>query len=464
MDKASKRVLMIIGGGVAAYKAPEAIRLLRAHGVFVRVILTAAAKHFVTPLTLESVSGDKVYEDLFSLTDEQAMGHITLSREADLLVVIAATADLLAKMAQGFAHDLASTVLLASDKPVLVAPAMNVRMWHHPATLRNVAQLKADGIGFIGPDEGAMACGEFGLGRMSEPDAIVAAILAKLAAPRALPLVQPLDNRHVVITAGPTHEPIDSVRYIANHSSGKQGFALAEAARNYGATVTLIHGPVSIPVPAGVQAIAVETAQAMYDAVMAALPADIFIAAAAVGDFRMASPLLGKHKKTSDAAQENGASDGSAALTLTLVENPDILKSVATHVSLRPTLVVGFAAETEQLEHFAYQKLLNKGCDMIIANQVGINFEPAHSVFGGEENEVVVLRHDGAEHWPPMAKTLVAEKIIDLCAAYLVHPKEKPVADTLTQSFLPKSAPKTQTIKKSARAANPSEKEIVSSP
>lgn len=401
-----KRVLLIIGGGIAAYKCLDLIRRLKERGASVRAILTKAGAEFVTPLSVSGLSGDKVYADLFSLTDEAEMGHIELSRDADLLVVAPATADLMAKMAQGLANDLASTALLATDKRVLIAPAMNVRMWTHPATQRNLARLKADGILTVGPNDGAMACGEFGPGRMAEPLEIVAAIEQALSAPTALPPYdappqiagpKPLAGRHVLITSGPTHEPIDPVRYIANRSSGKQGHAIAAAAAEAGARVTLVSGPVAIPDPAGVRVIHVESARDMRAAVEAALPADIAIFAAAVADWRVATSAEEKIKKGADGPP-----------TLALVENPDILATIAQAADNRPPLVVGFAAETEKVIEHARAKLKKKRCDLIVANDVS----PETGIMGGDRNTVHLVGPDSLETWPDMPKTEVARRLI----------------------------------------------------
>ena len=370
-----RAILLIIGGGIAAYKGAELVRLIRKSGGTVRVILTKAGSEFVTPLTLASLSREKVYEDLFSLTDETEMGHIELSRSADLVVVAPATADLMAKAANGHASDLASTTLLATDKRVLMAPAMNVRMWLHAATQRNLSTLKADGVSFVGPNEGDMACGEYGPGRMAEPVEILAAIGEALG-PKGMPMPAPapvmelappaarkgglLAGKHVLITAGPTHEPIDPVRYIANRSSGKQGYALAEAARDQGARVTLVSGPVSLPAPSGVMLVRVETAREMDQAVEAALPADIAIFAAAVADWRVKAEAGQKLKK-----------DGNAIPPLELQENPDILARISRHATRRPKLVVGFAAETHDVIAYALDKLRRKRLDLICANEVG---------------------------------------------------------------------------------------------
>ncbi len=397
---AGTRILLIVGGGIAAYKALDLVRRVRERGARLRVVLTASAKEFVTPLSFTSLSGERVYDNLFSPTDEQEMGHIQLSRDADLVVVAPATAHLLARAAQGLADDLASTLLLATDKRVLYAPAMNLRMWLHPATQRNVATLAADGALFVGPEAGDMACGEFGPGRLSEPLAIVAAIEDALRGDTRLPLpgvsARPLAGRHVLVTSGPTHEPIDPVRYIANRSSGKQGHAIAAAAARAGARVTLVTGPVTLPDPVGVTTVHVESARDMLAAVEAALPADIFIAAAAVADWRV------------EAAPQKIKKQARGAPSLTLVENPDILARVSRHESLRPRLVVGFAAETCDVIAHAQQKLARKGCDVIVANDVS----PSAGVFGGEENEAHFISRAGVESWPRMSKDSVAERLI----------------------------------------------------
>ena len=400
-----KRILLIIGGGIAAYKSLELIRRLRERGAEVTVCMTEAAKNFVTPLAAASLSGHKVYTDLFSLTDEAEMGHIQLSRAADLLVVAPATADLLAKMAQGLASDLASTLLLATDKRVLVAPAMNVRMWTHPATARNVARLRNDGVLFAGPVDGDMACGEFGPGRMAEPLQIVDAISSAVA---AVATAGPLSGKRVVVTSGPTYEPIDPVRYIANRSSGRQGHAIAAAAREAGADVVLISGPVSIPDPTGAEVVHVETAEQMRTAVERALPADLFISAAAVADWRVAASSEQKVKKGK-----------SGPPTLSLVENPDILATVAGLGAHRPTLVVGFAAETEKIVEHGQAKLARKGCDMIVANDVS----PATGVMGGLENSVHLITKSGVESLPRQDKTAAAQAIIMKCVALLKDKK-----------------------------------------
>lgn len=401
---AGKSVLLIVGGGIAAYKAHELVRLLKTRGAAVRIILTRAAEQFVTPLSLSSLSGEKVYTSLFSLTDEVEMGHIQLSRAADLLVVAPATADLMAKMAHGLADDLASTALLATDKRVLVAPAMNVRMWRHPATERNVETLRRDGVSFVGPNDGEMACGEFGPGRMAEPGEILDAIIAMLQ-PRA----QPLAGKKVVITAGPTREPIDPVRFISNHSSGKQGYAIARAAVELGAETVLVSGPVSLPVPPGVQMMPVETAQEMLDTCAGEIPADIAIFTAAVADWRVAVEAPEKLKKTGDGPP-----------SLVLAENPDILATIARSAK-RPHIVVGFAAETERVTEHAAQKLKKKGCDLIVANDVSRD----SGVFGGDRNTVHLVSASGIEDWPQMSKDEVAQKLMERLAQMLT-PQQKP--------------------------------------
>ena len=403
---AGKRILLIIGGGIAAYKTLDLIRRLKERGAGVRAILTKAGGEFVTPLSVSGLTGEKVYMDLFSLTDESEMGHIQLSRDADLLVVAPATADLMARMAQGHANDLASTALLATDKRVLIAPAMNVRMWEHPATRRNLRQLGADGVLTVGPNDGAMACGEFGPGRMAEPMEILAAIEAALAERPGLPAPdglarlagpKPLAGKHVLITSGPTHEPIDPVRYIANRSSGKQGHAIAAAAVEAGARVTLVSGPVTLADPPGANVVHVESARDMRAAVEAALPADIAIFAAAVADWRVANSAEEKIKK---------GKDGPPALAL--VENPDILATIAKHADKRPPLVVGFAAETEQVIDHARAKLKKKGCDLIVANDVS----PATGIMGGDRNTVHLVGPETLETWPDLPKTEVARRLI----------------------------------------------------
>jgi phosphopantothenoylcysteine decarboxylase / phosphopantothenate---cysteine ligase len=399
MEKLSgKSILLIIGGGIAAYKCLELIRQLKAHNISTRVIMTKAAEQFITQLSAASLSGEKVYSDLFSLTDETEMGHIELSRSADLVVVAPATADLMAKMAHGLAGDLASTALLATDKPVLIAPAMNVRMWHHAATQRNLATLKADGIHLVGPNEGDMACGEFGFGRMAEPAEIVSAIEALLG-----PQSKPLQGRRVLITAGPTREPIDPVRYISNHSSGKQGYALAAQAAKMGAEVTLVSGPVALAAPAGARLFSVETADQMLAACEAVKNPDLVICAAAVADWKIANAAPQKLKKN----------DKAEAPSLNFAANPDILKALSNLKKGRAQLVVGFAAETENVIKNAQDKLRRKGCDLIIANDV------SDGVFGTSKNAVHVISAKGIESWPQLSKDEVARRILATCAGLL---------------------------------------------
>ena len=400
----AKSILLVVGGGIAAYKALELVRRLRARGARVRVVMTAAAKEFVTPLAFVSLSNEKVHDDLFSATDEQEMGHIQLSRAADLIVVAPATAHLMARAAQGLCDDLATTLLLATDKRVLYAPAMNVRMWLAPATQRNVALLKQDGALFVGPDEGEMACGEYGPGRMAEPEAIVAAVEEALRGGGRLAASGPLAGRHVVVTSGPTHEAIDPVRYIANRSSGKQGHAIAAAARAAGARVTLVTGPVTLPDPAGCHVAHVESARDMFAAVERALPADVFIGAAAVADWRVEA-----------AGQKIKKAPGAAAPSFALVENPDILASVA-RAPNRPRLVVGFAAETTDVIAHAREKLIRKGCDLIVANDVS----EGTGVFGGDANEAHLVSRAGVESWPRMGKAAVAERLVARLADLLI--------------------------------------------
>ncbi|MCG7624299.1 bifunctional phosphopantothenoylcysteine decarboxylase/phosphopantothenate--cysteine ligase CoaBC [Epibacterium sp. Ofav1-8] len=396
-----KHILLIIGGGIAAYKSLELIRRLQDKGARVTPVLTRAGEEFVTPLSVSALAGTAVHRDLFDLTAEAEMGHIQLSRSADLLVVAPATADLMAKMAQGHANDLASTLLLATDTPILLAPAMNVRMWQHPATRRNLAQLMEDGVQVVGPDEGGMACGEFGPGRLAEPDEIVRAIAAHFDA-------GPLAGKRIVVTSGPTHEPIDPVRYIANRSSGAQGTAVARALRALGAEVVFVTGPATVPPPEGVEVVPVETAREMAAAVDAALPADAAVFAAAVADWRVTSAGDRKLKKSKDGLP-----------TLDFAENPDILKGVAQRQSGRPALVVGFAAETNDVIEHATAKRLRKGCDWIVANDVS----PATGIMGGQENSVTVISDSGAEAWPRMAKEAVAEKLARKIADALAAPK-----------------------------------------
>ncbi len=396
------RILLIISGGIAAYKSLELIRLLKSGGATVQVVMTAAARQFISPLSAATLSGQAVRDELFSLTDEATIGHIELSRAADLVVVAPASANILARMAGGLADDMATTLLLATDKRVLAAPAMNVRMWLHPATRRNIDRLKEDGVLLVGPESGPMACGEFGPGRMAEPPAIVAAIEQALAATKtpsdsAQMPPGPLDGRHIIVTSGPTYEPIDPVRFLGNRSSGRQGHAIAQAAVGAGASVTLVTGPVGLPDPAGADVIHVDSAREMREAVEAALPADAFIAAAAVADWRAENIASQKIKK-----------DGKETPSLRLVENPDILAEVAKKTTLRPAVVIGFAAETENITANAAAKLQRKGCDLIIANSVA----EGTSTFGGEANQVQVHDALGVESWPPMTKVEVANGIV----------------------------------------------------
>ena len=394
---AGKRILLIIGGGIAAYKSLELIRRLQDKGAAVTPVLTRAGEEFVTPLSVSALAGEPVHRDLFDLTAEAEMGHIQLSRSADLVVVAPATADLMAKMAQGLANDLASTLLLATDTQVMIAPAMNVRMWDHPATQRNLATLRADGVKVVGPNEGSMACGEFGPGRLSEPDEIVAAIESELTA-------GPLKGKRVLVTSGPTHEPIDPVRYIANRSSGAQGVALARALTALGAEVVFVTGPATVPPPAGVKLVPVESACDMLVAVEAALPVDAAVFAAAVADWRVTSASDRKLKKSKDGLP-----------VLEFAENPDILKTVANLQQGRPPLVVGFAAETNDVLENATAKRLRKGCDWIVANDVS----DGTGIMGGTENAVTLISDAGAESWPRMAKTEVAAQLADRIAKAL---------------------------------------------
>jgi phosphopantothenoylcysteine decarboxylase / phosphopantothenate---cysteine ligase len=407
------RILLVISGGIAAYKSLELIRRLRDRGATVRVVMTAAAQQFISPLSAATLSGQPIRDELFSLTDEAAIGHIELSRAADLVVVAPASANILARMAAGLADDLATTLLLATDKRVLAAPAMNVRMWLHPSTRRNLDRLKDDGVLFVGPESGPMACGEFGPGRMAEPPAIVEAIEQALTAgplgesPEAPPTDSgPLSGRHIIVTSGPTYEPIDPVRFIGNRSSGRQGHAIAQSAVGAGARVTLITGPVGLSDPVGAEVIHVGSAREMRQAVEAALPADAFIAAAAVADWRTESVARQKIKKGADESP-----------TLRLVENPDILAEVSKKTTMRPAVVIGFAAETENVTANAKAKLRRKGCDLIIANSVA----EGTSTFGGETNQVEVIDARKAETWPPMTKAEVADGIVRRLAVELAR-------------------------------------------
>ncbi len=409
------RILLVVGGGIAAFKVPELIRLLRQDGISVTPVLTKAGAEFVTPLTLSALAENPCHQELFDLTRESEMGHIQLSRAADLVVVVPATANLMAKMVAGIADDLATTLLLATDKLVMIAPAMNVRMWEHPATRRNHDQLLDDGVIFVGPDDGAMACGEFGAGRMAEPAQIFAAIQRQLnhnkplrLPPEAvvrLPSRGPLTGKHIIVTSGPTHEPIDPVRYIANRSSGAQGTAIADALRQLGARVSFVTGPASVPPPEGVDVIAVETAAEMRAAVEAALPADAAVMAAAVADWHVLNARESKIKK-----------DGSGQIPpLQFSENPDILAWISHLTSGRPQLVVGFAAETDDVLAYAEAKRLRKGCDWIVANDV----HPSTGIMGGSENAVTLITEQGSENWPRMAKAEVARKLAGRIAGVL---------------------------------------------
>jgi phosphopantothenoylcysteine decarboxylase/phosphopantothenate--cysteine ligase len=394
-----KRILLIVAGGIAAFKAQELIRLLRKHGAAVRCVLTEAGARFVTPLSLQALTEDHVYSDMFSLTDESEMGHIQLSRDADLLVVAPATANLLARMAAGLADDLASTVLLATDKPVLAAPAMNVRMWTHAATVANVETLRRRGIAFVGPNDGVMACNEFGPGRMSEPAEIVAAIENALTAERLLA------GKRALVTSGPTREAIDPVRYISNHSSGKQGAAIAAALARLGAEVTLVRGPVAVPDPPGVTVVKIESADEMLAACLQVGAVDVAVCAAAVADWKAAKPASAKLKKKA----------GAAPPSLELAPNPDILATLSKPGPKRPKLVVGFAAETENLVANAIDKRKRKGCDWIVANDVSA----ATGTFGGERNTVHLVSAEDVEDWPTLAKDEVAARLAERIADHL---------------------------------------------
>ncbi|MCR9221483.1 MAG: bifunctional phosphopantothenoylcysteine decarboxylase/phosphopantothenate--cysteine ligase CoaBC [Alphaproteobacteria bacterium] len=408
------RVLLIVSGGIAAYKVLETIRRLKQAGVAVRCVLTRGGAEFVTPLSLQALSEDRVYTDLFSLTDESEMGHIELSRQADLVVVAPASADLLAKMAAGLADDLAATVLLATDKPVLVAPAMNVRMWEHPATQDNLATLIRRGVSLIGPNEGPMACGEYGPGRLVEPADLAAAILRRLGAgageaeERAQPAAGPLAGRKALVTSGPTHEPIDPVRYIANRSSGRQGHAIAEALAALGAEVTLVSGPTHLPDPPGLATVRIESAEEMLAACRAALPVDIAVCAAAVADWTVKARGAAKIKKQA----------GGPPPALELAENPDILKTLSAPGAERPALVVGFAAETEEVAQLGAKKRARKGCDWILANDVS----EGTGTFGGDENTVTLITAEGAEPWPTQTKRAVAARLAERIAAHFEDP------------------------------------------
>ena len=390
-----KRILLIVAGGIAAYKCLELIRRLGDRGAAVRCVLTRAGAEFVTPLSLAALSGEKVYDDLFSLTDEHEMGHIRLSREADLVIVAPATADIMAKMAHGLASDLATTVLLATDKDVMIAPAMNVRMWRHAATIDNLARLRARGIHVIEPGEGPMACGEFGPGRMAEPDEIVAAAAAYFGAAGRLA------GRSALVTSGPTHEAIDPVRYIANRSSGKQGHAIAGALARAGAATRLVTGPTHEPDPSGVEVVRIESAREMLEACRSALPCDIAVFAAAVADWRPARTSKRKMKKA-----------GAPPPQLALEENPDVLAAIAASGNARPALVVGFAAETENIVENAGKKRKSKGCDWVLANDVA----PGTGTFGGEANTIHLVSADLTEDWPRLSKEEVGMRLVSRIA------------------------------------------------
>ncbi len=411
MSLSGRRILIVIGGGIAAYKVLELIRRLKEAGASVRAVMSRSAHHFVTPLSVSAITGERVFENLFDLDEEHEIGHIRLAREADLLVIAPATADLLARIAHGLADDLATAVLLATDRPVLVAPAMNPKMWAHPATQRNVAQLIADGVHFVGPEEGEMAeSGEAGIGRLAEPAAILSAIGAHFAS--GTPAAGPLAGKRAIVTSGPTQEPIDPVRYLANRSSGRQGHAIAAALALAGAEVTLVSGPVDLRSPAGVRTVSVTTACEMQEAVEAALPADVAVMAAAVADWRV-EPGAEKMKK-----------DGSGAASLRLVENPDILAGLARHPK-RPRLVIGFAAETENLLVNASAKLKRKGCDWIVANDVSLGT----GIMGGTRNRVHLVSADGVEDWPEMSKTEVARRLAERIAERLAHQSDATQAE-----------------------------------
>jgi phosphopantothenoylcysteine decarboxylase/phosphopantothenate--cysteine ligase len=409
-----KRILLIVAGGIAAFKSLELIRRLRERGASVRCVLSANGARFVTAMSLQALSEDRVYSDMFSLTDESEMGHIQLSRDADLLVVAPATANLLARMAAGLADDLAATVLLATDKPVLVAPAMNVRMWTHAATAANVETLRRRGIHVVGPNDGAMACNEYGPGRMSEPEEIVAAI-ESLLSPAQSSRERPLAGRRAVVTSGPTRESIDPVRYISNHSSGKQGHAIASALAQLGAEVTLVTGPVALADPPGLNAVHVESADQMLAACLAAGPVDIAVCAAAVADWKVARPAGAKIKKK----------PGAAPPALELAANPDILATLSRPGAKRPALVVGFAAETENLVANAIDKRKRKGCDWILANDVSA----ASGTFGGERNTVHLITAQGVEDWPTLAKADVALRLAGRIALHFVGPPKAEAAE-----------------------------------
>ncbi len=404
----NQKILLIVGGGIAAYKSLELIRLLGREGASVQPVLTSAGKEFVTALSLASLSGNQVYEDLFSLSDETEMGHIQLSRQADLVVVAPATADLMAKMATGLAGDLATTLLLATDKPVLIAPAMNVRMWEHPATQRNLATLEADGIHIVGPTEGDMACGEFGMGRMSEPADILAAISAINSEVTQSKAGKPLEGVRAVVTSGPTQEAVDPVRYIGNRSSGKQGHAIAAALVAAGAETVLITGPSAEPDPIGATIIHVDTTAEMLAASETAMPADVFVGAAAVADWRVRDVAASKIKK--------GEAD---EMEISFVKNPDIVATIGNRKKARPALVIGFAAETDNVIEYAKKKRIQKGCDWILANDVSADAAGRSKVFGKADNKVHLINGSSVEDWPNLAKSEVAKRLVDHIATHL---------------------------------------------
>jgi phosphopantothenoylcysteine decarboxylase/phosphopantothenate--cysteine ligase len=409
-----KRILLIVAGGIAAFKSQELVRLLRKREAAVRCVLTEAGAQFVTPLSLQALTEDKVYSDLFSLTDESEMGHIQLSRDADLLVVAPATANILARMAGGLADDLASTVLLATDKPVLAAPAMNVRMWSHAATQANVETLKQRGIHFVGPNDGVMACNEYGPGRMSEPEEIVVAIEGLLATGKP-PLEKPMAGKRALVTSGPTREAIDPVRYISNHSSGKQGHAISAALAQLGAAVTLVSGPVGVPDPAGVTVVRIDSADQMLAACLAAGKVDVAVCAAAVADWKIAKPAGAKLKKKA----------GAPPPALELTPNPDILATLSKPGPKRPALVIGFAAETENLIANAIEKRGRKGCDWIVANDVS----PATGTFGGDRNTVHLISAEGVQDWPTLSKDRVAMQLAGAIALHFTRPRPAEAAE-----------------------------------
>lgn len=404
-----KKILLIISGGIAAYKSLELIRLLKKNRADVKCILTEGGSHFVTPLSISSLSHHKVYSDLWSLTDEAEMGHIRLSRECDLVVVAPASADILAKMAHGLCNDLATTCLLASNKPILAVPAMNPEMWNHAATQQNIEILKSRKINFVGPEAGDTACGETGLGRMSDPEKILTAITDFF-------FDKPLKGLHALVTSGPTFEPIDPVRFIGNRSSGKQGYAIACALRDFGASVTLISGPCALSDPFGLEIHHIETAHEMLQASVNALPADIAICAAAVSDWRAETQSIQKLKKLNSSDTPN----------FKFIENPDILKTISIHPTLRPSLVIGFAAETENLHENAQAKLKRKGCDWIIANEVGKDADGTEKAFGQDYNSVTLVRNNSFDTWPHLNKAEIAEKLAQLIIEYfaMIPPKK----------------------------------------